>query len=221
MKNEYTLSIIYEAHIYAEEKLHDEYFDYGDCLHGKEIIEILQSARNRVFEYRYTEDTTLSDMIQAVKEDLGVTQGDLALMPIRYSFLNNNKRFFIDDGEKRVCSAVKHLIHPDSNSVTLCLLLSCDAGAVATEYPLRFYFNSHESGSHNKPHVHVRDTQYRYNASVSLDDGEVIVGNLPRKLAKLAKKKVLSDQKFFYNCWNTMTDGLKVDINHHYKIIGY
>ena len=82
-------------------------------------------------------------------------------------------------------------------------------------------FISHESGSHNKPHVHVRDTQYRYNASVSLDDGEVIVGNLPKKLAKLAKKKVLSDQEFFYNCWNTMTDGLKVDINHHYKIIGY
>ena len=49
----------------------------------------------------------------------------------------------------------------------------------------------------------------------------IIAGELPSKYAKMAKKKILSDQEYFYNCWNTMTDGLQVDINHHYGYIKY
>ena len=38
---------------------------------------------------------------------------------------------------------------------------------------------------------------------------------------QLAKEKILNDNQFFVDSWNKLTDGIKVDINKHYKLIEY
>ena len=215
------IDIKYEAHMFSEEKLRDDYFERGECIHGREIVEILDSARKRSFKFEYSEETTLMDLVNAVKHNIGVDREDMKSMPLRYSFIRDGERYYIDNPEKDLIPALKHITQSDGKTVAMCILLSCDAGTVQGIDPLRFYFNSRESGSHNKPHVHVRDTQYRYNASISLEDGEVLAGKLPKKLAKLAKEKIIADREFYLKCWNTMTDGLKVDVDHHNKAIGY
>lgn len=115
----------------------------------------------------------------------------------------------------------KYLDPNNIGTITFSVLVSCDAGGVAREGPLRYFVHSHEAGSHHEPHIHVRDNAYEHEASIRISDGEIIAGELPSKYAKMAKTKILSDQEFFYNCWNTLTDGLQVDINHHYGYIEY
>lgn len=75
--------------------------------------------------------------------------------------------------------------------------------------------------SHNEPHVHVRDTGYEYEASLALKDGRILAGSFPRKLLKKAQRKLVEEQAYFLRCWNTQTDGLTVDINHHFGYIKY
>ena len=216
------ISINYETHFFFNEKLHDEYFEFGNCIHGTKIVEKLTKKRYSSFIFEYDQNTTLLDIINAVRHDLGVDNEEFLGMPLYYYFLNNGERYGVDDFGQAFCKvADKYLIDSSKQTITISVLLSCDAGAVTTVHPLRFYMNSHEAGSHNKPHVHVCDNQHQYSASISIEDGEVIAGRLSNKLAKLAKQTILSDQKFFYNCWNTMTDGLRVDINKHYGYIDY
>ena len=216
------IPIKYETHFFFNEKLHDEYFELGDCIYGKEIVELLKRKRVSSFLLEYDQNTTLLDIINAVRCDLGVDNEKFLGMPFYYYFQNKCERYYINDYEQVFCKvAEKYLLDSDEQTITISVLLSCDAGAVATVHPLRFWMNSHEGDRHKKPHVHVTDNQHQYRASVCIDDGEIIAGNLPSKLAKIAKKKILSDQKFFYKCWNTMTDGLSVDINKHYGYIDY
>ena len=40
--------------------------------------------------------------------------------------------------------------------------------------------------------VCVRTTDYEYEASISLENGEILAGELPQKLLKLAKKEIMS-----------------------------
>ena len=63
--------------------------------------------------------------------------------------------------------------------------------------------------------------QYDYEASIDIQTGEVLAGNLPKKELKNAKKVILSDSKYFIECWNEMTDGLSIDINNHYGLTDY
>ena len=38
-------------------------------------------------------------------------------------------------------------------------------------------------------------------------------------MLKRAKKKILDNKRFLLECWNKMTDGMKVDINNYFGII--
>jgi hypothetical protein len=97
-------------------------------------------------------------------------------------------------------------------------VFSNQAGEIWNDDGLRYYMHSKESGQHNEPHVHV---DYKHEASVSicLYDGRVLDGHIPSKVLKKVQKKILSNQQFLFECWNKMTDGLRVDINHYFNII--
>lgn len=77
--------------------------------------------------------------------------------------------------------------------------------------------NSREAGRHNLPHVHV-DYRHETSATVSLYDGEMIEGDIPKKVMKRVKGKVLDNQRYLMECWNKMTDGLCVNLNVHFGI---
>lgn len=218
------IKIRLEIHAYAEEKLCDEFFDeppfFG--INGPEVMLPLSKKRGHIFHFEYNEETLVRDVMDTVKREIWGTSEGCELAPISYSFLLGSERYYIYDDTRHFGDLVLKILDPSASGyLTVCILVSCDAGDVGSEWPLRFYVHSKESGRHNEAHIHVCDVGHQYEASVRISDGEVIAGNLPKKLAKLAKEKILSDQNYFYNCWNTMTDGLKVDINHHYGYIQY
>lgn len=218
------LIIKLEIHAYAEEKLCDEYFDdppfFG--INGPEIMLPLSKNRDHAFVFDYCEQTRVIDIIDAVRQEIWGDSGEPEWSPVSYSFLIDGERYYIDDGNHDFSTLKSKYLDPQNTGIiTVGVLASCDAGDVGGVHPLRFYVRSHEAGNHHEAHLHVRDVGHQYEASVRISDGEVIAGNLPKKLAKLAKKSILADQEYFYNCWNTMTDGLKVDINHHYGYIKY
>lgn len=213
-----------EIHAYESERLCDECFDdapgYG--LYGPEGMLPLVRKRNSEMVFDYNERSTINDMIESIE---GTIWGDSAakeLVPTTFTFLVGTERYIIADGEHNFNNILSKYIDTNgTGAITVCILVCCDAGTVGREGPLRYFVHSRESGSHHEAHIHVCDKANEYEASVRISDGEVIAGELPSKYAKMAKAKILSDQEYFYKCWNTMTDGLRIDINHHYGIIDY
>lgn len=96
-------------------------------------------------------------------------------------------------------------------------MLSNQAGGIWNEDGLRYYMNSREAGRHNLPHVHV-DYRHEASATISLYDGEMIEGDIPQKIMKQVKERVLNNQRYLMECWNKMTDGLRVDLNVYFGV---
>jgi len=218
------IKIRFDIHAYAEEQLCDEVFDdspgYG--INGPEAMEPLSKMRNHEIDFEYDEQTCLYDVISTIRHEIWGNSKAYEYVSITYAFLVGTERYNIADKAHNFLDVLaKYLNLNHVDVITFSILVSCDAGDVACEGPLRYCVHSCESGSHHEAHIHVRDNAHEYEASVRISDGEVIAGELPSKYAKMAKKKILSDQKYFYKCWNTMTDGLQVDINHHYGYIKY
>lgn len=215
-----------EIHAYAEERLCDEVFDsppsYG--ILGPQIMVPLLHNRNKSFAFLYDDKTKVDEAIAAIENQ--IWGNDVSrfkeFSPLQYYFMYNNERYSVSNPSHSFQDLLMKYFDPkDTGAMTAYILVCCDAGDVGTQWPLRFYVNSHEAGRHHEAHIHVRDVRHRYEASIRISDGEIIAGKLPAKLARLAKEKILADQEYFYYCWNTMTDGLKVDINHHYHITNY
>lgn len=218
------LNVEFVVHAYAEERLCDEELepesDYG--LYGPDVMIPLAAKRGTVMPFEYSENTTVGELLNAIKLAIWGEVSEDSIAPVEYSFLYKEERYFVDNENANLLWLLKKYLDPEeSGSVTACILVSCDAGAVFEQYPLRFFVHSREAGKHNEPHIHVCDSGSDYEASVRISDGKIIVGYLPRKLERLAEKTILENQAYFYNCWNTKTDGLLADINHHFNIIRY
>ena len=80
--------------------------------------------------------------------------------------------------------------------------------------------NSRERGKHNEPHVHLLDLNSHQEAVIIIRTLEII-GKFPPKLIKKVKKKVKSEERFLLEQWNTLTDGLRVDIDRYFGNINY
>lgn len=213
-----------EIHAFAEEQLCDDCFDdppyYG--INGPEIMYPLSAKRNHQMVIHYDALTSLRDIINAVNYEIWGDSEAKECAPVSYAFLVHNERYYIADDSQNFLKLLPRYLDPDNTGIiTFCILVSCDAGDVARDGPLRYYVHSREAGRHNEPHIHVCDTSHEYEASIRISDGKVIAGALPHKYEKIAKEKILTNQDFFYECWNTRTDGLKVDINHHFGYIAY
>ena len=218
------LEITLEIHAYADEQLCDKYFDNPPfySINGPEIMEPLSRNRNHHFKIEYYNNSSIGDILNAVACEVWGDRGKPAIGSVTYAFLYAGERYFVNDPSASFCKILNKYIDPnDTGKILVGILVSCNAGAVAYDPPLRYFVNSHEFGKHHEPHVHVRDNGYEHEASIRISDGEIMAGELPSKLAKKARKMVLSNQEFFYNCWNTLTDGLRVDANHHLGCINY
>lgn len=115
----------------------------------------------------------------------------------------------------------KYLDTNNTGTITVYVLICCDAGQIDKVDDLYYIVHSKEAGCHNEAHIHAHDKCCQNDASVRISDGNVIEGRLSPKLTKKAKKRILENQEFFYNCRNTMTDGLRVDISHHFGNVPY
>lgn len=211
-----------DIHAFAREKLCDEQLKSPYGLYGLEVMQPLGRKINYEFEFLYDSQTQVMDVVNAAKTEIWGNDHKDDWTPEVFAFTVQNERYYIADQTKNFGELVeKYLDRNHTGKIILTVLVSCDAGTICNDGVLRYYVHSHEAGKHNEPHIHVRDLGFHYEASVRISDGEIIAGMLPRKLANKAKNKILSDQEFFAHCWNTMTDGLEIDINHHYGYIGY
>ena len=58
--------------------------------------------------------------------------------------------------------------------------------------------------NHNKPHVHVEYGSDTHKASVAIEDGQLLAGNLDRKYEKAVKEWVISNKEVLTNIWNAL-----------------
>lgn len=107
--------------------------------------------------------------------------------------------------------------HIKDQILTVYLIYSNQAGEIWSDDGLRYYMNSKEAGRHNRAHVHVR-FKHEEEGAIAIDNGEVLAGDLSPRIIKKAKKKILANQQFLFECWNDMTDGLYVDINNFFGV---
>ncbi len=219
--------LIVEAHVYTEEQLQDEMLDesLGDDIDscgiiGPETILPLRRNRNLRIAFEYTEGTTIREVVNAVYNEFGYTDRNIAQWP-RIAFLRNEIRYWIDDLDASFKPLVeKHLDSQKTGEIHIAAYVSANAGSICEEDGIRYFMNSRERGKHHEPHIHLLALDSCKEAVIIIKTREVI-GDFPRKLIKKARKKVEKNERFFLEQWNVLTDGLKVDINRYFGLINY
>ena len=212
-----------ETHAYAEERLADEILDESLpddnqlCgILGPEIIVPLRRNRRCKLEFKFTEKTTLRDVLNAVLIRL-----DSLNHGVRVAFLKDGLRYWVDNLDANFQTVLTKYLDPDhAGEISVAAYVSLDAGTIDEEDGIRYYMNSRESGRHHEPHVHICDTSHEHEAVILIKDGRVI-GEFPSKLKKKALKRIMENQSFYLEQWNTLTDGIKIDINHFLGTINY
>lgn len=63
-------------------------------------------------------------------------------------------------------------------------------------------------GRHNKPHIHVDYSGHT--ASVGIDDGEILAGELPVPILRLVQQWIGEHQDELYDRWECAVQGKKV-----------
>lgn len=219
------INVLIKAHAYAEERLLDKCFDepphYG--IVGPEVMAPLARFRNKSFNIAYEEGTTVSQFRESVDTRIwGFPSTHLLFQP-QFTFEYKDERFEVENHAAIFSLLLSKYLDPEHTGIiTVCYLVCHDAGRVGPdEGKLRYYVHSREAGKHHEPHIHVKDVEERYEASVRISDGKVIAGNLPNRYQRIAEKEILNNQDYYFNCWNTLSDGLKADINHHFGLIQY
>ena len=75
---------------------------------------------------------------------------------------------------------------------------------------------SKEQGKHNIPHIHIEYDGYK-EASISILNGTVLSGKAPKKVLKIVQKRIIDNQEYLLSCWNKLTDGISIDVEHFLK----
>lgn len=214
-----------EVHIYEREKLRDEVLDescpsYG--IFGPAVIPFRKN-RNCKIVLPVDEKSTIGSIAHQIICD--ITNGDEEnyLVGVEdVTFVYSTERYFTSEQNVMFLPLVAKYFDPQGTKTIKVQILICgDAGSICNKEGIRYYMHSHESGRHNEPHVHIRDTSNTYSASLAISDGRVLAGEFPPKLLKKARKLIHDEQAYFYDCWRAKTDGLVPDINHHFNLIGY
>ena len=212
------------AHAYAEDEIHDEYFESDDFgIVGPEVMLPLCKVRGNVVEYQYNETSELINLDEWLSEYIWGNECDIGRMSSLFCFLSLDDRFYIEDPHANLSFIINKYLDPlGTGNIKVCYLVSYNAGAVGPKNgPLRYRMHSREHGKHNQPHVHVRTADFEFDASIAIEDGEVLAGELPAKLLREARKEILSRKEYYYKCWNTLTDGLSVDVDYRLGRVGY
>ena len=152
------VTIKIESHAFVDEHLCDEILDPtlpddpDSCgVAGAEIIIPLRKNRTAEFEFCYTEETTLGDVVHAILEKY-----HLLNCGIRVSFYSHDVRYWVVDSNANFKVALEKYLDPCSQSeIRSAIFVSLDAGTVCNDGQLRYVVNSREAGKHHQPHVHV------------------------------------------------------------------
>lgn len=221
--NQYKVLVWIEAHAYAEEKLCDETFEVpGFAIAGPECMQPLVDWRGKELHANYDDDMTIGEFRDSVVQHIYGKKFEEIPGYVRFTFSVGGERAEIDDPDKNFARILRTYLDPqETGRVSVCFLVSHDAGVVFQKNRLRFYMNSREGVRHNEPHVHVKDAQHEFEATLDLFTGKVLAGKLPAKFKKEAERILSDNREVFFNWWNIYTDGIRIDINHELGLIQY
>lgn len=208
-----------EIHMYARESLCDELLDdsnpnYG--ILGEANIKQLRKKKAFSIDFSYSENTTLGDVRLAISQEINCPEPVLEL-----AFISGEKRYYIDDPNTNFKHLLIKYFNPKSDKLSVYVFISVDAGEICRDDGIRYCMYSHEGTKHNEAHVHVDIKGHGYAASVSILSGNILQGELPKKWHKKVKQKIEENKLYFLDCWNTKTDGLRVDINKDFGLLNY
>ncbi len=128
-------------------------------------------------------------------------------------FFINNHIIYVLSKDYRLDDFIRK--YTKSNTLKALFIISNAAGDVFRDDGLRYYFNSHEAGKHHIPHIHV-DYLHEKSGVYSILTGERIKGDIPRKIDKIIKKRIINNQRMLAEWWNNQTDGIDIDLNHEF-----
>ena len=229
------LKIHVTVHAYAEEELRDEVLvphsgNYG--ILGKEIVAPLRRINGKSFSIKNVEAdfsiTNLWDWIDKRIYEIGAkfkTDSVLTLADefsvIQKYLIFNGLRYSIGATEKPIAYFLHRMGHAIEDTIEIQLLLCMDAGSVFEDDGIRYYMNSREAGKHNEPHVHV-DIRHETSGSFSIITGKKLSkGKIKTSDVRKIQMMIANHQAELINFWNEHTDGLTVDLDQAFGLIGY
>ena len=214
-----------EVVVYAGVNAYPELLALGSDEHlvvPPEVLFPLRHVNGRKFTIELSEESTVKNLIMAIKQKIRIIMPNFNCWDyIEWAFVKGERYYFDDDNQNLLFIISKYFGYPDDTIIGVQFLISANAGEVDNAEGLEYYVHSRERCKHNLPHVHVNSTDHNHWAVIKIEDGEIIEGKLPGRLKKKAKERILDNQQFFFECWNKMTDGIRVDINRHFHLIGY
>lgn len=194
--------------------------DYADCLAWQTerneqfwdiVREHFEEHKRMSFRVDVTPDTTIKYLEKQIADRIGFEwKAFYETKTWRCCLLTDGYLVRIDDPLLCIADISKYITVNDE--LNICFVFSNQAGDIWTDDGLRYYMPSRESGSHNKPHIHV-DYRHESHASICIGDGSLLSGSMPSKALREARKKIFENQEFLLRYWNEKTDGLSVDIN--------
>ena len=172
-----------------------------------------QAHKTFDFDLDLVASSSIENISNAIVERIGFDKSKFAESYLRIYLLENGE--FVEIITPTVCISTLSKYYDIREDLHIFFMLSNQAGDIWVEDGLRYYMQSKEAGRHHLPHIHV-DYRHESSATVSLYDGEMIEGDIPKKVMKRVKEKVLNNKKYLMECWNKLTDGLRVDLNAYF-----
>ena len=190
---------------------------YSILAHGEEIgniQKILKRNSTINIDYFIKEETTVRDIQNVICNRMEEPVKEFC-KSLQWIYIKTDQDLIcVEELDIRMLDLLKQFNIKDE--LYLYMIFSAYQGDIWRDEQIRYYMPSHESGSHNNPHVHViinRD----YSAAIDIRTGEILAGRIPSKYKKKIVEKIMTNQTFLFECWNNMTDGLKVDIDYRFR----
>jgi len=213
-----------EFHLFADDRLDDSLLDAPPLEHGiflPQDVATIRKYRHHTMTIECDARTTLEKVFNTIVAETE-NEGRSYVDEWSFFFVNAPERFRIGNPSAPFLDIAKKYLNLDKFQKVLAeIYVSFNAGTIYKEDGIRYYMHSREAGKHSLPHVHIEDAQHKYQASISLQNGELLAGVFPLRLLKKVQQKIEDDNDYFMNCWHQCTDGLEPDINHHYGYIDY
>jgi hypothetical protein len=167
----------------------------------------------RQFDFNYDDGSTFDDLVKTLFKEIGFIY-ELAFIygPLPLNIYVNGLLIYVENMNYNFELFInKNNVKSD---LEIFLIYNSQAGSIWREDGIEYFMYSKEAGKHQRAHVHI-DYKHDYDASIAIDDGEVLDGKIPSKILRVVRDRIEENKEFLYNCWNSMTDGLPVDINHY------
>ena len=169
------------------------------------------------FVFEYGENDTIDVLVRELFKKMDYYYDSaFEYGPLPLFFMQDKTLYRIEDLSMNFMSLMDRL-NIDKDNLLIYLIYCHQAGSVLPkEDGISYRMYSKEHGKHNIPHIHIEYDGYK-EASISILNGTVLSGKAPKKVLKIVQKRIIDNQEYLLSCWNKLTDGISIDVEHFLK----